>query len=62
MESMEFVTGPAKRGHVGTNYIPSHYKSYLSSGIKYLHSVTCIIKPIRCLISDENCMAIAYDS
>ena len=26
-----FVTGPAKIGHVGTNYIPSLYRSYLST-------------------------------
>ena len=38
-----YVTGPAKTGHVGTNYTPSHNRSYLSIGIKYFHSVTCII-------------------
>ena len=49
--------GPAKIGHVGTNYTPSHNISYLSIGIEYFHSVTCIVKPTKCLISAENCMA-----
>ena len=29
-----YVTGPAKIGHVGTNYTPSHNMSYLSIGIE----------------------------
>ena len=29
------VTGPAKTGHVDTNYTPSCYRSYLSTGIEY---------------------------
>jgi len=35
------VTGVVKMGHVGTNYILSHNRSYLSSGTEYLCSVTC---------------------
>ena len=54
-----YVTGPAKTGHVGTNYTPSLYRSYLSIGTEYLHSVTCILKPIKCLLRAENCIAIA---
>ena len=53
------MTGPAIIGHVGTNYIASHYKLYLSTRIEYLHSVTCIILPIECLVCDEKFMAIA---
>ena len=53
------MTEPAKTGHVGTNYSPSHYRLYLSTGTEYLHSVTCIIKPIKCLLRVENCIAIA---
>ena len=35
--------------------------TYLSAGIdlEYLHSVTIIIKPMKCLISAENYVAIA---
>ena len=33
--------------------------SYLSIGTKYLHSVTCIIKQIKCLLLLEICIAIA---
>ena len=54
-----YVTGPAKIGHVGTNYILKCYSSYLSTGAEYLHSVTCIIKPTKCLLTAENCIAIA---
>ena len=36
------MTGPAKTGHVGANYIPSLYRSYLGTGTEYLHSVTTI--------------------
>ena len=39
----KYVTVPAKTGHVGTNNTLSHYRSYLSSGTKYLHSLTCIV-------------------
>ena len=41
------VIGPAKTGNVDTDYIPSHYRSY---GTEYFHSVTSIIKPIKCLL------------
>ena len=54
-----YVTGPAKAGHVGTNYIPSLYRSYLSTGTEYLNSVICIKKPIKCLLHAKNCTAIA---
>ena len=54
-----YVTEPAKTGHVGTNHILSHYRSYLSIGTTYLHSATCIIKrQIKCLLLLENCIAI----
>ena len=53
------VTRPAKTGHVGTIYTPSLYRSYLSTGIVYLHSVTCIMMPLKCLLRAENCNAIA---
>ena len=43
------VTRPMKTGYVVTNYTPSHYMSYLSIGTEYLYSVTCIIKPIKCV-------------
>ena len=36
----EYVTGPVKIGHVGTNYTPSHNRTYLNAGIGYLHSIT----------------------
>ena len=52
-------TGPAKIGHVGTNYTPLLYRSYLRTGTEYLHSVTCIVKPVKCLPRAENCIAIA---
>ena len=35
---LQFAPGPAKTGHVGTNYIPSLYKLYLRTGTKYLYS------------------------
>ena len=38
---------------------PSDYRSYRSTGTEYLHSVTCIIPPMKCLLSTENCIAIA---
>ena len=44
------VTGPAKTGHVGTNYTPSLYRSYLSTGKVYFHSITCIMMPMKCLL------------
>ena len=37
---------------------PHHITDHIS-GMEYLHSVVCIIKPIKCVISDKNCMAIA---
>ena len=54
-----YVTRPAKTGHVGTNYTPSLYRSYLSIGNVYFHSVTCIMMPSKCLLSAENCNTIA---
>ena len=54
-----YVTGPAKTGHVGTNYTPSLYRSYLSAGIVYLYSVKCIMMPVKCLLGAETCNAIA---
>ena len=56
---IEDVTGPAKIGHVGTNYSPSHNRLYQGTGITYLHSVTCIIKPTKSLIIGENCIITA---
>ena len=44
------VTRPAKTGHVGTNYILLLYTSYLSTETEYLNSVSCIIKPTKCLL------------
>jgi len=40
------VTGPVKTGYVGTNFTPSHNKSFLSTVTEYLWSVTCTIKPM----------------
>ena len=51
---LAYVTGPAKTGHVGTNYTLLHYRSYLSIRTDYLHSVTCIIVPIKWLLRAEN--------
>ena len=48
------MTGPTKIGYVGTNYTLSHNMSYLSTEVEYFHSVTCIVKPTKCLISAEN--------
>jgi len=39
---------------------PSHNRSFLSIAKEYLWSVTCTIKPIKCLIRIENFMAISY--
>ena len=36
----KYVTGPAKIGHVGTNYTLSQSRSYLTNGIENLHSLT----------------------
>ena len=56
----KYVTGPVKTGHMGTNYTPSHYWSYLSTGIEYLHSETCIVMSIiKCLLRVENFIAMA---
>ena len=51
------MTGPAKIGHVGTNYTLSHNISYLSTGIEYVQSVTGILMPAKCCISAENFIA-----
>ena len=51
------VTGPAKIGHVGTNYTLSHTMPYFSTAKEYFHSVTCIVKPTKCLISAEKFIA-----
>ena len=56
---VQYVTGPAKTGHVGTNYTTSLYRSYLSIAKVYFHSVTCIMMPMKCLQKAENCNAIA---
>ena len=47
------VTGPATIGHVDTHYTPSHNKSYLSTTMEYMQSVTCIIQPTKHLVSAE---------
>ena len=52
------VTGPAKTGHMGTNYTLSHNRSYHSTETEYLHFVTCIINPVKCLLRAEICIAI----
>ena len=55
-----FVTGPAKTGHVGTNYTLFLYRSYLSTVTEYFHSVTCIIIiPNKFVLSTEHIIAIA---
>jgi len=54
---MKFVTGPAKTGDVGTNYILSHNRSSLRTAKEYLCSVTCTIKPIKYLIRMQIFMA-----
>ena len=53
-----YVTGPVKTGHVGIHYTLSQSMSYLSTGTEYLHSATCIINPIKCLLRIETCTAI----
>ena len=55
-----YVTGPAKIGHVGTNYAPPYSISYLSSGIEYFYSVTCTVKSTKCSIIAEKFMAKQY--
>ena len=55
-----YVTGPAKIGHVGTNYTLSHNREYLSTGVEYLHSGTFGIKPIDYLMHAETFKAIAW--
>ena len=55
--NVQYMTGPAQIGHVGTNYTPSHNISYLSTGIEYFYSVTCIVNPTKCLIRVEGFMA-----
>ena len=54
-----YVTGPAKTGHVGTNYTWSLKDSYLSTVTEYFHSVTCIILPNKFIQNAENFIAIA---
>jgi len=54
------VTGPAKTGHVSTNYTPSFNRSFLSNATEYLCSVTCTIQFIKCGIRVANFMAIGY--
>jgi len=46
-----FVTGPAKTGHVGTNYTMSIQRSHLSVGTEYLCSVICIVMLNKCILS-----------
>ena len=40
------MTGPAKTGHVGTNYTPSLYRSYLSAGKVYLIQNSQAVKKV----------------
>ena len=54
---LPYVTGPAKIGHVGTNYTLSHNVSYLSTGIEYFYPITCIVKPTTYLILAKYFMA-----
>jgi len=54
----KYVTEPKKTGHVGTNYTPSHNKSFLSAATEYLWPVICTIKPTKCLMMIENFRAI----
>ena len=39
------MTGPAKTGNLGTNYIPSPKRLYLSTAILYLHSLAKFCVP-----------------
>jgi len=55
-----YVTGPAKTGHVGTNYTPSSKRPFLSNGTKYLFFVTYTIQPIKCGIKVVNFTTIRY--
>ena len=48
------MIGPAKTGHVGTDYTPSLFTSYLSTGIVFLHSVTCMMMPIKSVLRAEH--------
>ena len=57
---VNYMTGPVKTGHMGTNYTTSLYRSYFSVGTQYLYFVTCIIKPIKFLLDAQNYIAIAY--
>ena len=57
-QNSSFVTRPVKTGNVGTNYTPSLYSSYFSTGKIYFHSVTCIMMPIKFLLRAENYSAI----
>ena len=53
-----YVTGPAKAGHVDTNYTLSLLTLYLSNEREYVHSVTCIIMPNKFVLSAEIVIAI----
>ena len=56
------VTGLVKKGmwaQITSFHTKSHF-SVLISETEYLHSVTCIIKPMKCLLSAMNFIAIAY--
>jgi len=50
-----YVTRPAKTGNVGTNYISSHNRPFLSTGTEYFCSVT---SQFKCVIRVGNFMAI----
>jgi len=49
-ELLVYVTWPVKTGDVGTNYILSHERPFLSIETEYFCSVTCTIKPFKCVI------------
>ena len=46
--------GLRKQGMWAQTTPPSLYRSYLSIGKVYFHSVTCIMMPIKCLLRAEN--------
>ena len=51
---MTFVTGPAKRDHVGTKYTISQNGTYLEFCVQHLISVSCKMLPMKLLISSKN--------
>jgi len=59
LNSIIYVTGPVKTGHVGTNYTPSLNRPFLK---EYLCSVTCTIHLIKYEIKVANFMAIGYQN